>query len=88
MLKINLPDFINGSTSKTADILKIPNRGKLQEGYFADVIIFDPKTFKDVADYSNAFEMAVGLEFSIINGKLSVEDGKFTNQLNGRVLTK
>ncbi|MDB4505957.1 hypothetical protein N9229_02185, partial [Saprospiraceae bacterium] len=85
---ISLPVFINGSTSKTAEILKIPNRGKLQEGYIADVIIFNPKTFKDIADYTNAFENATGLEFSIINGKLSVEDGKFTDQLNGRVLTK
>lgn len=85
---ITLPTFINGSTSKTAENLKIPNRGKLQEGYFADVIIFNPKTFKDVADYSNAFELATGLEFSIINGKLSVENGKFTEQLNGKVLTK
>lgn len=85
---IDLATFIKGSTSTTADFLKIPNRGKLQEGYFADVIIFNPKTFKDVADYSNAFETAVGLEFSIINGKLSVENGKFTEELNGRVLSK
>ena len=57
-------------------------------GYYADIIIFDPDTFKDLADYTEAFKLSEGLEYSIINGKLSVENGKFTNQLNGEVLKK
>lgn len=85
---IDLATFIKGSTSKTADIFKIPNRGRLQEGFYADVIIFNPEAFKDKADYKDAFQLAEGLEFSIINGKLSVENGEFTNQLNGKVLKK
>jgi len=85
---IDLGTFINNSTLKTAEIFKIPNRGKLQEGYFADVIIFNPETFKDKADYKDAFQFSEGLEYSIINGKLSVEKGKPTPNLNGKVLTK
>ena len=85
---IDVATFINGSTSKTADIFKIPKRGRLQEGYYADIIIFNPETFKDVADYKDSFQFAEGLECSIINGKLSVENGKFTGQLNGKVLRK
>ncbi len=85
---IDLATFINGSTSKTAEIFKIPNRGKLQEGYYADIIIFNPKTFKDKADYKDAFQLAQGLEYSVINGELSIEKGKFTSQLNGKVLKK
>jgi len=85
---IDLATFINNSTYKTAEIFKIPNRGKLQENYYADVIIFNPNTFKDKADYNNAFQFSEGLEYSIINGKLSVVNGKFTNNLNGKVLTK
>jgi len=80
--------FINGSTSKTAEILRIPNRGKLKEGYFADIIIFNPEKFRDKADYTDAFQLPEGLEYSIINGKLSIENGIFTNELNGKVLTK
>jgi len=76
--KIGLAQFINGSTSKTADILKIRNRGTLKVGYFADIIIFNPETFKDKADYMDAFQFAEGLEYSIINGKISVEKGKAT----------
>ena len=85
---LDIASFINGSTSKTADIFKIKNRGKLQEGYYADIIIFNPKTFKDIADYTDAFQLSKGLEYSIINGKMSVENGKFTKQLNGKVLKK
>lgn len=85
---INIAMFINGSTSKTAEIFKIPNRGILQEGNYADVIIFNPETFKDKADYIDAFQYAEGLEYSIINGVIVVEKGKFTGQLNGKVLSK
>ena len=85
---IDLPTFINGSTSKTADIFRIPKRGQLKEGYYADVIIFNPETFKDKADYKDAFQYAEGLEYSIINGKLAVEHGEYTGTLNGRVLKK
>jgi N-acyl-D-aspartate/D-glutamate deacylase len=55
---IDLPTIINGSTSKTAQMFRIPKRGQLKEGYYADVIIFNPNTFKDVADYEDAFQYA------------------------------
>ncbi|WP_136466440.1 N-acyl-D-amino-acid deacylase family protein [Flagellimonas onchidii] len=85
---LDLPAFINRSSAKTAEIFKIPYRGKLKEGYFADIILFDPETFKDKADYKNAFDYAEGLEYSIINGKLAVEKGEYTNGLFGKVLRK
>ena len=85
---LGLPAFINQSTSKTAEIFGIPNRGKLKEGYYADIILFDPNTFKDIADYKNAYAYSEGLEYSIINGKLAVENGEYTNGLYGRVLKK
>lgn len=85
---IDLATFINGSTSKTADIFKIQNRGKLQEGYYADIIIFNPETFKDKADYKDAFQLSEGLKYSIINGKLCIENGISTGELNGKVLKK
>lgn len=85
---IDFATFINGSTSKTADIFRIPDRGKLLEGHYADIIIFNPKTFTDKADYRDAFQFSEGIEFSIINGKLSIENGIFTSQFNGRVLQK
>lgn len=85
---IDLATFINGSSSKTAEILRISDRGKLKKGYYADVIIFNPETFKDKADYIDAFQYTEGLQYSIINGKISVENGLPTQLLNGKVLKK
>ncbi len=85
---IDVATFINSSTSKTAEIFGIPKRGILNKGYYADIIIFNPETFQDKANYKDAFQLAQGLEYSIINGKISVANGKFTNQLNGKVLKK
>ncbi|MDJ0644660.1 MAG: D-aminoacylase [Flavobacteriaceae bacterium] len=85
---IDVATFINSSTSKTAEIFGIPKRGILNKGYYADIIIFSPETFQDKANYKDAFQLAQGLEYSIINGKISVANGKFTNQLNGKVLKK
>lgn len=85
---INIATFINNSSSKTAEILNIKNRGKLQEGYYADIIIFNPQTFKDKADYSDAFQLSEGLIYSIINGKLAIDNEKYTKELYGRLLVK
>ena len=85
---IDIASFINGSTSKTAEILKIKKRGKLLENYFADIIMFNPKTFKDLANYTDAFQLSQGLEYSIINGQIVIDKGQFTNKLKGRVLKK
>ena len=85
---ITLAQFINNSTSKTADIFRIKNRGRLKQGYYADIIIFDPKKFNERANYKNAFLLSEGLKYSIINGKIIINTGKFTNILNGKVLNK
>lgn len=85
---IDVTSFINGSTFKTAQILKIPDRGALKVGYYADIIIFDPDRFKDKADYTDAFQLSEGLDYSIINGQISVENGQFMEKKNGKVLFK
>ncbi|VAV85527.1 N-acyl-D-amino-acid deacylase, partial [hydrothermal vent metagenome] len=85
---ISLARFINNSSSKTAEIIKIPKRGKLLVGYYADVIIFDAEKFKDKADYIHTNELSEGLRYSIINGKLTIDQGVFNAALNGRILSK
>jgi len=85
---ISIARFINNSSSKTAEIIKIPERGKLKKGYYADVIIFDPEEFMDKADFFNTDKFSEGLEYSIINGKITIEKGIFSGELNGKILTK
>nr|WP_299385163.1 amidohydrolase family protein [Allomuricauda sp.] len=85
---LDLPAYIRQSSSKTAEIFGIPNRGKLKEGYYADIILFHPEKFRDKSDYKNAFSYAEGLEYSIINGKLAIDQGVYTDGLFGKVLRK
>ena len=85
---LSLGQFIVNSTSKTAEIFNILNRGSIKVKNKADIIIFDPERFTDKATFDNPFVLSEGLKYSIINGKLSLEKGKLTNQLNGKFLTR
>ena len=60
----------------------------LRTGYFADVIAFDPATVADQSTYEHPNELAVGMKYVIVNGKLAVEDGKYNGALVGRPLRK
>jgi len=85
---LDIGSFIKQSTSVTADILRIPERGKLLEDHFADIIIFNPEIFKDLATYNDAFQLAQGVKYSIINGKIAMDEGEYTGKRNGIVLKK
>ena len=74
--------------SGPAEKLGIAKRGILKKGNFADVLVFDPKLLKDRARYRNPFRYAAGLEWSVINGKVAVEQGKYMGTRAGKALRK
>src|SRR5207244_3880661 len=84
----NLPVMIHASSDFPARTIGIPERGLLRTGYFADVIAFDPATVADQSTYEHPNELAVGMKYVIVNGKLAVEDGKYNGALVGRPLRK
>ncbi|MEM6536786.1 MAG: amidohydrolase family protein, partial [Pseudomonadota bacterium] len=75
---LDLRTFIKRSSTATAKMFDLKDRGELKIGAFADVIAFDPDTFAARADYANPERLATGMQFVVINGKLAVEDGKAT----------
>jgi N-acyl-D-aspartate/D-glutamate deacylase len=85
---LTLEEAIRKMTSLPAQVMKIGDRGLLLEGYRADIAVFDAETVRDNAAYDNAYEYATGIEYVVVNGKVSVERGGFTGDLNGRVLLK
>ena len=85
---ISLPFFVRNSSAYTAEWFRIPERGLIREGYFADVIIFDPNTVVDRSTYEQPELLATGMKFVIVNGKVAVENGAFTGVLAGRALRK
>jgi len=81
---LSLGDFIKRSSSQTAEILGLDNRGKLVKGYKADVIVFDPKTFSANADFSTWNKYSTGIEHVMINGELVIHHRKYLNKLAGK----
>ena len=84
---ISMPFAIRSSTSLPAETLGFKNRGLIQTGFFADIVIFDPTTIRDTATYEHPQVLATGVRYLFVNGKLAVENGRRTNVLAGRVLT-
>jgi N-acyl-D-amino-acid deacylase len=85
---ISLPFAVRNSSALVAETFRIPERGLIREGYFADVIVFDPKTVADRSTYEQPELLAVGMNFVIVNGKIAVENSTFTGGLAGRALRK
>ncbi len=83
---ISLQQAIRSSSGLPADILKLPERGYLKVGYYADIVVFDPKTFRDKATYDSPHQYASGVRYLFVNGRLTIDDGKATDALAGRVL--
>jgi N-acyl-D-amino-acid deacylase len=79
-----LEDAIRRLTSHPASVLALRERGSLKEGYFADVVVFDPAKIKDHATYAEPHQYATGVSQVIVNGQLALEDGEPTVARPGR----
>ncbi len=85
---ISLSFAVRNSSALTAETFRIPERGLIRVGYFADVIVFDERTVADRATYEQPELLAAGMKFVIVNGKIAVDNGTYTGLLAGRALRK
>jgi N-acyl-D-aspartate/D-glutamate deacylase len=85
---IGLTFAVRNSSALTVETFRIPERGLIRVGYFADVIVFDEKTIADRATYEQPEVLAVGTRFVIVNGKVAVDNGAYAGALAGRALRK
>ncbi len=84
-----LETAIHKMTGGTARALKLKDRGLLREGFRADVAIFDPKDFRDLATYQDPHQYPTGARTSVIvNGTIVVENAAHTGALPGTVLRR
>jgi N-acyl-D-aspartate/D-glutamate deacylase len=84
---VSLPFAIRSNTSLPAETLGLKDRGLLKQGYFADILVFDPKTIRDQATYESPRVLATGVRYLTVNGQLAIDDGVLTPNLAGRPLT-
>lgn len=83
---LSLPAAVRRLTRLPADSLGLHRRGRLEPGYFADIVVFDPGAVADRATYRDPHRYSVGVRDVIVNGQLTLRDGQFTGTLAGRVL--
>jgi N-acyl-D-amino-acid deacylase len=85
---ITLREFIERSTALTADTFGLKDRGRLEPGAYADIVVFDPKRYAARATYEQPTLLATGVRTVLVNGKLAVDKGELTGAAAGRALAK
>jgi N-acyl-D-amino-acid deacylase len=85
---LTLEDAIRKFTSLPAGRMRFADRGVLKAGMWADVVVFDPETVRDLATFDRPNQLSEGMRFVLVNGVPVIEEGKMTNALPGKVLTR
>jgi N-acyl-D-amino-acid deacylase len=83
---LSLEEAIRRMTSQPAQNISIRNRGQLTEGFFADIVVFDPDAVQDFATFENPHQYSTGVEHVIVNGVQVLKDGEHTGATPGRVV--
>jgi len=73
-------------TALPAGHFNMRNRGVIQEGYFADLVVIDPTAVRDKATYANPHQLAEGIRHVIVNGVQTLSDNKSLDQRSGLFL--
>jgi N-acyl-D-amino-acid deacylase len=83
---IPLEEAIRKLAALPAENLKIDRRGMLKEGFFADIVVFDPETIQDHATFVEPHQYATGVAHVLVNGVQVIVDGEHTGATPGRVV--
>jgi N-acyl-D-amino-acid deacylase len=84
--KLTLEEAIRKFSALPAQRMRLTDRGVLKQGMWADVVVFDPGTVRDVATFDDPNRLSQGMEYVLVNGVPVIEDGKMTGALPGKVL--
>lgn len=84
---ISVAHAIRSSTSLPAQIMGIENRGLIEEGYYADLVVFDMNTIQDLSTFFKPHQHSSGIEYVFVNGQQALVNGKLTGSLFGKTLT-
>ena len=83
---ISLEEAIRRMSSLPAQKFNLKDRGLLKEGMAADIVVFDEKTVRDLATFEKPHAYSTGFEFVLVNGVLTVDQGKHTQARGGKAL--
>ena len=71
-----------------AERIGLQGRGQLRQGWFGDIVVFDPETVIDRATFQDPHQYPDGIEWVLVNGQITVENGEFRDVRAGAVLKR
>jgi dihydroorotase/N-acyl-D-amino-acid deacylase len=84
--KLRLEEAIRKFSALPAAKLGLADRGVLKAGMWADLVVFDPETVRDLATFENPNQLSRGMDYVLVNGVPVIDGGKATGALPGKVL--
>jgi dihydroorotase/N-acyl-D-amino-acid deacylase len=84
--KLTLEDAIRKFTALPAQRMRLADRGVLKTGMWADIVVFDPETIRDLATFEKPNQLSEGMQYVLVNGVPVIAEGKMTHALPGKVL--
>jgi N-acyl-D-amino-acid deacylase len=85
---ITLEAAVRKMSSLAANQLLLYDRGRITPGAAADILIFDPETIQDTATFTKPIAFPVGMPYVVVNGRVAIDNGKFTSENAGQVLRR
>ena len=83
---IGLAEAVRRMTSLSCDRFGLTDRGRVGDGQYADLVLFDPDTIIDTATYDEPKQEASGISMVIVNGQIALRDQVHTGVGGGRLL--
>ncbi len=83
---LTLEDAIRKFSALPAGRMRITDRGVLKAGMWADVVVFDPETIRDMATFEKPNQLSDGMRYVLVNGVPVISEGKMTGALPGKVI--
>lgn len=85
---LRLEEAVNKMTGFTATRFNLQGKGLIKVGMDADLVIFDPDTIIDGADFKDPFKDPIGINYVFINGEIIIDNGSYTGKTEGKVLRR
>jgi N-acyl-D-amino-acid deacylase len=85
---ISIQEAVRKMTSAPSQRLGLKDRGLLRENFMADITVFDPKTIKNEATYTDPHRFPTGIPYVIVNGRIVIDGSEHTGELPGKALRK
>jgi len=83
---LSLSEAVRRMTSLSASTFGLVDRGQIREGYWADLVLFDPNTIRDTATYDDPKREPEGIELVVVNGEIACRNGNHTGVGTGKML--